>query len=252
MEMAIEKNYEGTSSFDSEETLSQEVMTIPDQAQMILVKDPASMTRANELFLVIKGLRKKIADTLNPIIQAAHNAHKIALGKKAELEAPLIAGEKWLNGQMTAYYQEQERKRKAEEDRLRQEAIQAEMARRQEEEERKMAKAAILEAAGATDEADQLVNEAIQAKEEPVVVQVAPPPTPKVQMTGATVKEYWSAEVFDRKALAKAVGEGRCPLSFIEPNMTALNAQARSLKNEMSIPGVRATSTGGVAGTGRR
>lgn len=252
MEMAIEREREGAMAFDGEETLSQEVMTIPDQAKMILVKDSVSMTRANEFFLVIKGLRKKIADTMDPIIKAAHNAHKIALGKKGELEAPLIAGEKWLSGQMATYYQEQERKRKVEEERLRQEAIQAEMKRRQEEEECKMAEAAALEAAGATDEADQLVNEAIQAKEEPVVVQVAPPPTPKVQMTGAAVKEYWGAEVFDLKALVRAVGEGKCPLGLIEPNMTALNAQARSLKKEMNIPGVRAVSTSGLAATGRR
>jgi hypothetical protein len=224
------------------ESVSREVIPIPEQAKLILVKDQASMTRANEFFLVIKGLRKKIAETMDPIIKSAHETHKKALAKKAELEAPLILGEKWLNGQMTAYYQEQERIRKAEEDRLRQEAIQAEMKRRQEEEERKMAEAAALEAAGAKDEADQLISEAIQAKEEPVVIEVQDPETPKVQMNGATVKKYWDFEI---------INEALIPREYLKVDEVKIGGVVRALKEKANIPGVRVFQKSTLSATGR-
>lgn len=222
--------------------VSREVMPIPDQAKLIMVKDQVSMTKANEMFLVIKGLRKKIADTMDPIIQAAHKTHKEALNQKANLEAPLIAGEKWLNGQMTAYHQEQERIRWAEEERLRQEAIQAEMKRRQEEEERKMAEAAALEAAGATDEAEQLVNEAIQAKEEPVIVEVQAPPTPKVVMTGAAVKKYWEYEIINEQLI---------PREYLIPDEKKIGAMVRGSQGKVNIPGVRIYQRSSLSATGR-
>lgn len=224
------------------EAVSREVMPIPDQAKMIVVRDQATMTRANEFFLVIKGLRKKISDVMDPIIQSAHKTHKEALSQKANLEAPLISGEKWLNGQMTTYHQEQERIRKAEEERLRQEAIQAEMKRRQEEVERKMADAEALEAAGAKEESEQLINEAIQAKEEPVMVEVKAPETPKVVMTGVVAKKYWDFEIID---------EGKIPREYLIPDMTKIGGIVRALKEKANIPGVRVYQRSSLAATGR-
>jgi hypothetical protein len=227
---------------NSIEVVRREVMSIPDQAKLIVVKDQGSMTRANECFLIIKGLRKKIAETMDPIISAAFAAHKVAVGKKKELEAPLILGESWLNGQMTAYHQEQERIRRAEEEKLRQEAIAAELKRREEEEARKMAEAAALEAQGAKEEAEQLVNEAIQAKEEPVVVEVKAPETPKVVMTGAAVKKYWDFEI---------VNETLIPREYLKVDETKIGGIVRALKEKANIPGVRVFQRSGLAATGR-
>lgn len=180
---------------------------------------------------------------MDPIIAAAFAAHKVAVGKKKELEAPLIIGETWLNGQMAAYYAEQERIRKAEEERLRQEAIQAEMKRRKEEEERKLAEAAALEESGATDEAEQLVNEAIQAKEDPVIVKVAPPPTPKVHVSGLSARVTWDFEISN---------ESQIPREYLIPDLVKIGQIIRALKDKANIPGVRAIKRTAMAATGRR
>ncbi len=233
------------------ETVKAEVMPIPQQAQMIIVKDQGSLSRANEFYLVIRGLRKKIADTFDPIISKAHAAHKEALSQKSQIEAPLVVAEKWLNGQVTIYHQEMEKKRREEEEILRQEAIKTEMERRKKEEDERLAQATELEKAGAHEEAEALIAETVEEIEKPLEAYIPPPDTPKVKMEGATVKTFWSAEVYDLKVLAKAVGEGRAPLAYIERNMTALNAQARSLKKELNIPGVKAVSTSSMSATGR-
>jgi hypothetical protein len=65
------------------------------------------------------------------------------------------------------------------------------------------------------------------------------------------VKEYWHAEVYDLRTLCKAIGEGKCPESYAEANMSVLNTQARALKKEMNIPGVRAISESKSAATGK-
>ncbi len=224
------------------EAISTEVMTIPDQAKMIVIRDQMSMTRGNEFFLVIKGLRRKIADTMDPIISAAFLTHKTAVGKKKELEAPLILAENWINGQMTAYKLEQDRIRREEEDRLRQEAIRAEMERRKKEEERRLAEAAALEAAGAKEEAAQVMEEIIQETEAPVIVSPPPPIMPKVEVKGAALRETWTFEV---------INETLIPRQYLVADMVKIGGIVRALKDKANIPGIRVYSTSKMAATGR-
>jgi len=234
------------------EVVRQEVLPIPEQAKMIVVKNQLTLVKANDFFLTIKALRKKIADTFNPIIQKAHEAHKEALNQKALIEAPLVTAETYLNRQVTDYTREQERKRREEEEILRQEAIKAEMERRKKEEDDRLAQAAELEKAGAKEEAEALIQETIQEIEKPVEVYIPPPETPEVKLQGAIVKEYWHAEITDLRALCKAVADGKAPLAYVDANMPTLNTLARRLMKEMSIPGVKAVSTSSVAATGGR
>ena len=234
------------------EVVRQEVMPIPDQAKMIVVRDQASLSKANDFYLTIKALRKKIADTFNPIIEKAHAAHKEALNQKALVEAPLILAEKYLNGQVTEYKRKQDRIRAEEEEKNRLEAIKIEAERRKVEELSKLEQAEELERAGLPVEAQALLDEAIEEEEKPIEVYMPPPVTPKVELNGASVKTFWHAEIIDLKGLCYAVANGKAPLNCIEANMTVLNGLARSLKKEMAIPGVKAVSTSSMAATGRR
>jgi hypothetical protein len=61
------------------------------------------------------------------------------------------------------------------------------------------------------------------------------------------IKTTWHAEVTDLAELARACAEGRVPLELIQPDMTTLNAQARTFKDKLAIPGVKAVSEEGVA-----
>ena len=234
------------------EVVTKEVLSVPDRANLIIVKDQVSLTAANQVFLDIKGLRKKIEDTFSPIISAAHRTHQEAIAQRKKIEEPLIVAERYLNGQVTAYHQEIEKKRREEEEIARQEAVKAEMARRKAEEDERTRQAAELEAAGAKEEAEALLQETVEANQAPVEVYIPPVATPKAELEGATVKTYWHAEVTDLRALCRAVAEGKAPIACVEPNMTVLNAQARALKKEMAIPGVRAVSTSSMASTGKR
>ena len=58
------------------------------------------------------------------------------------------------------------------------------------------------------------------------------------ESTVITTKTY-KAEVVDIVELARAVADGKLPPKVIEPNMTALNDIARTLKDEGTINGVR-------------
>ena len=234
------------------EVVTKEVLSVPDRANLIIVKDQVSLTAANQVFLDIKGLRKKIEDTFSPIISAAHRTHQEAIAQRKKIEEPLIVAERYLNGQVTSYHQEIEKKRREEEEIARQEAVKAEMARRKAEEDDRIRQAAELEAAGATEEAEALVNETVEENQKPIEVYIPPPPTPKVELEGATVKTYWQAEVTDLRALCRAVADGKAAIACVEPNMTVLNAQARTLKKEMAIPGVRAVPTSSLSSTGKR
>jgi hypothetical protein len=240
------------------EVVKAEVMPIPDQAKMIVVKDQESLKKANDFFIIIRALKKKIESVFGPMLKAAQVAKQKAEESRKtialeweKIEAPLNEAETYIGDQIVLYKKEQDKKRLEEEEIARQEAIKIEMERRKKEEEERIAQAAELEKAGATEEAEALVAETIEEAEKPVEIYIPPTETQKIKLEGATIKEYWHAEVVDLRALCRAVADGR-PLAYIEPNMTALNAQARSLKGELHIPGVKAVSTSSMGATGRK
>ncbi len=238
--------------------VSQGAITISEQVKMIVVSDAVSMGRANEGFLIIRKMRKEIASVFSPMEEKAKEAKRAADDSRKEVmkqwekvEAPLLAAEFYLNGQMSAYKREQDRIRAEEEEKLRQEAIKAEMARRKAEEEEKLKQAAELEAAGAQDEADQVMAEALEEVEKPMDVYVPPPPTPRVDLNGMASRTTWKAQVYDLKALCLAIGTGKASINLVLPNESALNKMAIALHEQMNVPGVKAVSETKMVPTGR-
>jgi len=71
----------------------------------------------------------------------------------------------------------------------------------------------------------------------PVIVQET---VPKVQ--GISTRDNWSAVVVDLNELIKAIAKGKVPLMAINQNQTFLNQQARSLKDQLDYPGVKAVN----------
>jgi hypothetical protein len=194
-------------------------LSIPDAAKKLSITDDISLGIGNELLLSIKDLRKQIADTFDPIIRKAHEAHKAAVGAKKDAEAPLVQAEGIVKPAISGYMAECERKRREEEDRQRKEAE-----KRAEE----LALAAAIEAedAGASPEEVQAIVEA------PVYV------PPKFEVT-------------DLRALVKAIAAGQVPIEAVKPNDVVIGAQARSLRTSLRWPGVRVWEEDSVA-AGRR
>jgi len=217
--------------------LEEKALSWPDIAAALTVTDQPSCEAAGGLLRDIKTLRAEIAESCNPVVNAAHVAHKKAVAQKKRLEAPLIAAEATIKGTMGAYIKEQERIAREHEARLAAE-------QREREEEARLAEAALLEEAGELEEAEAVLD----------APSVAPPPVVQRQvpkMAGVSTRETWSAEVTDLGLLVGAIANGKATVASVTANMTVLNALARSQKGAMKIPGVRAVCKTGVSAAGR-
>lgn len=212
-------------------------LAFPEQARALVIVDALGYTKACDFLQGVKALRAEIAETFEPHIKRAHESHKALLKEKADAEAPLVEAERIAKAALVTFNNEQERQRREEQARL-----QAEL--RRQEEDRKLNEAVALEAAGESAEASAVLDEPVHVP----TVAVAPL-TPKV--SGIAYRETWSASVTDVAALVKFVAANPQFAGLLSPNMPALNAQARSLKGQMSIPGVEAICTRDVA-AGRR
>lgn len=218
-----------------EPTIEQEIISINESALSLQVINAETYAVAGEMLKSHKKMEKYIQTYFESLKKPAHAAWKNVCDREKEELDKLKPASTHLNKQMTDWYVAEEKKRHAEEFRLRQEAF------KREEEERLVA-AIELEKEGYKEEAKAII-------EEPVYV---PPPIlektqPKV--AGLGIRTTWEAIVIDKLALIKAVAAGQAPLEAVEPNMTFLNNQARALKGSLKYPGVAARenkSMGGV------
>jgi colicin import membrane protein len=212
-------------------------LTYPEQARSIQILNRASYEAACEFLKGIKALRTEIAETFDPHIKRAHESHKALLKEKQDAEAPLTEAERITKDALVIFEQAEERKRREEQRR-----IEAEL--RRQEEERRLSEAVALEQAGEAAEAEAVLDEPFDVP----AVAVAPT-TPKV--SGISYRETWSANVTDLHALVQHVAAHPELSGLLSANQPALNAQARSLKAQMRLPGVKAVCTRDVA-AGRR
>lgn len=217
--------------------VAEKALAFPDQARALRIVNAGTYQAACEFLKGIKALRQEIADTFQPHITRAHESHKALLKEKADAEAPLADAERIAKAALVTYDTEQERQARIEQQRLQAEA-------RRQEEERRLADAVALESAGDVVEAEALIAAPIEVP----VIAVAPT-TPKV--SGISYRETWGAEVVDLAALVAYVAAHPQFAALLLPNMPALNGQARSLKGQLQIPGVKAVCTRDVA-AGRR
>lgn len=217
--------------------ITEKALTFPDQARALRIADAESYQGACDFLKGVKALRTEIAETFEPHIKRAHEAHKALLKEKADAEAPLAEAERVAKSVLVVYDQAQERIRRDEAARLQAEA-------RRQEEERRLADAVALEAAGDQAEAEALIEAPIDV---PVVAVASFTPN----VAGISYREMWSANVTSLAALIKYVAAHPQFSALLLANMPALNAQARSLKGQMQIPGVDAVCTRDVA-AGRR
>jgi len=201
-------------------------LSIVDQAKAVKIIDAETYTAAGGLWKSIKDMMKEVSDTFDPLIEANHRAHKAALEKKAKFYAPLDAAYRSVKQLMSTYDLEQERIRKAEQDRL------AAIARRAEEE-RLLAEAAAVEAEaranGATKEeaaqqADAVIAEPVYVA--PIIVAKA---TPKLA-GGPVFQTRWDFEI---------VNESLIPRQFLAVDMVKIRQIVTAMKGQTVIPGVR-------------
>lgn len=224
----------------SKDSLQAEAQTWASKAAGLRIQDAASCIDASHFLRSIKGIRSDIQRWFEPHVEAAmatkrkaEEARKALTDERDRMEAPLVAAEQQVKRALLAYETEQEQQRLEEQRRL-----QAEANRRAEA--IALEAAAVLERqanaagdAGMLQEAHELLA---QPTEAPVVI--VKPSMPKVQ--GVMYRDNWKAsEQVDVRALARAVGDGSASVTYLTPNMTALNQTARATQGTQPVPGVK-------------
>lgn len=222
-----------------------DALTWPERARALRITDGESYTRASELLLAIKALRKRAGEVHDPNIKRWLDGHRAALRDKADVEAPLTEAERVVKDAMVAYDREQ--------DRLQREAQRkADEEARQREEQDRLERAAAMEREGNAFGDTALVAEAEALISEPApIVQAAPVAKATPKVAGITYRTTYSAQVTDVVALIRFVAANPSHAALLTPNLTALNAQARSLRTALQIPGVRVIETKDVAAGSR-
>lgn len=180
------------------------------------------------------GLKAEFVEAFAPAKKAAHEGHRAICALEKRFTDPLDAARNLVQPKVLAY--EQEAQRRAEQERLR---LEAEL--RREEEERRLNEAVAAEQAGVPPEVTEEILEA------PVVAPPVYVPPQVATVKGVARTSTWSAQVFDLLALVRHVAEHPEDIGFLAPVASTLNARAKSQKQLMSIPGVRAVETAGMS-----
>jgi hypothetical protein len=190
-------------------------------ANSLAITNTGEYFSATEFLKQIAGQKKKVNETLDPMVKAAHSAHKEAVALKATFTTPLENAERTVKGKISSYQQEQDRIRRAEEARLQSEA------RAKAEEE------AMQAALSAPDPgtASEILDAAIEAPAPRVYV---PPTVPAV--SGVSTRKVWQFEVVD---------QSKVPAEFWILDTPAIGRAVRG--GARDIPGVRIYSEDSVS-----
>jgi hypothetical protein len=204
--------------------IEEKSVAMQKQATELTVVDKSSYDVANSYSSAAAALLKEIDAAFDPIIEAAHKAHKTAIEQKKKQSEPVQEVKRAIDAKMVGWY-------RAEKARVEEAQREADEKAKKEAEDNALAQAELLHDMGMD-----------EASEEAITV---PPVVESVQMQGPEkadgvfYRANYSAVVTDFLALVKAVAEGKQPIAYLEPNYSALNGVARSLKESANIPGVR-------------
>ena len=228
------------------------------QVQHLKIDNQDSLEKASNLRKTLKELLSRIDITRKNITKPLDEAKKNIMSLFRPIETAVENNLRHIDRSIMTYTTEQERLRLEAEAKLRK-AAEAEEAKIRAEKERqervwrdkqeaaqkeaeRLAKAGKAEeAAKAQAEADRAAQKAEERREQAAEVQVvAPTLASNVQkVAGLSYRDNWSAEVTDLMTLVRAVAEGKASVNFLLPNSPALNAQARTTRDSMIVPGVK-------------
>jgi len=224
----------------SKDSLATEAVTWASRAKGLAIIDAESCTNASQLLKSIKALRHGIQTWFAPHIDAAMETKRRAeasrkglVDEKDRMEAPLVDAEGILKRGLLAYEEQQEQIRYEQE-----QALQAEAQRRAEAV--TLAAAAAMELqANATGDA-VLKQEAADILDQPIEALAVSVASAMPKVSGVSYRDNFKAHPdVDVKALARAVADGAAPVTFLMPNMTAINQFARATQGAQPVAGVK-------------
>lgn len=230
------------------------------EVHALIVADDATFQHAADLSRRLAGWIKVAEEFFSPMKSAAHKTWRAICDREASVIGPKKTLKATLGQRMADYEQAQARLRQQaeaaaqrERDRLEAEAravAAAEQARlHAEAEECVLQDAIVAEAAGDTQAAARLLNQPVQAPTVlPAPVFLPPVAVSAPQAEGISFSTTWSAELVSLPALVKAAAGGHPgALACVTFDQVRANGLARSLKETMAIPGVKAVPKRGTA-----
>lgn len=208
-----------------------EGVVLAERMAAIKVRDQETYAMLAAVVLEGKEFIKEKTEFVEPFRVITYGLYQKALAFKKQIVGSVEAQLQPASNDLKRFEREQEELRQ----KLQREA---EAKQRQEEEEKRLQAAAAAEAVGMGEQAIETILTTPSATPAPAVA-----PTFQ-RVKGLGHRENWCAEVTDLHALVKAAAKNKSLLPLLEANMPALNAQARSLKTALQIPGVRAVNKG--------
>ena len=212
--------------------MDMELITIPETAEMdrqasnaesfaaqleIVTHD--DYVAAGAQWKALGALAKEIKETFEPIRKKLEGAKKEVIKQRDRHLLPVDEAKKAIKAKMISYDAEQERLRKAEQERL-----QLEAKKKAEDEAIRAAEAA--EAAGKADVAEAI----IEAPPKPPAVTL-PKGTPAIE--GFRTQTRWDFEITDEKLI---------PRQYLVVDHVGIRKVVMAMKDDTNIPGIRAFS----------
>lgn len=224
-------SHTGTAELATREQVERLVPQVVEQARAIVVDSPEAYEEAGTFLQLIAERRRLVGETFDPIVSKAHAAHKEAVAQRAKFLDPLNTAERDVKGKLAGYVQEQQRIQREAQRRLEEEARQAAETAAAEEAKR-------LEAAGETELAAMVREEAAQAPAPVVPVASAVP-----RMAGIANRETWKwrfkgSEAAALRELVQAAAKDERLLGYLAVRETAVGSTVRAQKSLTKIPGI--------------
>lgn len=204
-----------------------EALTLAQQAGELRIHDQQSYDQGMHFLEGVRHFRRQLDAEYDPLIHTTNQAHNQAIALKRRIEKPAIQAELIVKQRKVGFDLEQRR-------------IQDEEQRRREAEAKRIHEESVLKQA---EHAEGLGMP--RATVDAILDQpdIAPPPAaPPMHRIDKRVytRNVWKGEITDMKALIAAAASGKAPPTLLQGNQTAINALAKSLRDTMDIPGLRA------------
>lgn len=187
----------------------------------------------------LAALRKQAKDHHDPVIAAAHAAHKAAIAAFKRIDQPIEEAEQIVRRAMSEYVAAEKEKQEA--------AIRA---AQEEEAERRRIEAAeaakLARANGASREEVAAIKEEIRTQPSMVIARPLAPVA-----SGVATVEQWDFEVTDLTALVKFVAANKAHIGALVPNDKYIRAMVNAQRERFAMPGVTVTKRIGIRRTGR-
>lgn len=214
-----------------EQATRQEVAEYVAPISSFLVVDDRTMQQAGDTIKEINKRMKLVDEKFAASYEAAEDTkRKAEAARKAlanlidDIKAPYVKVKDYLVLQGREY-DKKAIARRAEEQRIRDEAA------RKEEEERRFQEALAAEAEGATEEAESILQE-------PIYTPSVPAPKPEYKVDKRLFPTKWRARVTDKMALILFVSKNPNFVHLLDVNQSQLNTLAKNQQRTMRIPGV--------------